>query len=67
MPLFSQGHYEWLAKLLKYEIEIAHELGQWERKVSLEGFARRMAHEFEQGSNPRFNRKLFLKACGVEE
>lgn len=60
--MFTQRHYEFLARLLKQEIEVA-EAQTEEREKTLQGFARILASELER-DNPRFDRAKFLKAAG---
>lgn len=56
----TRKHFEAIAKALaNYNVE-----SQASQAETVACIANALAREFKQG-NPRFNRALFLKACGV--
>ena len=73
MAQFSKRHYEFLARILKREIEVARDLaagslrqGSEEyriRAATLEGFTRLLASELKS-DNSAFDRARFLQASG---
>ncbi len=58
--MFEKRHYQAIAEVLSTRQWLVQDRGQVEEIV--EDFCRMFSHD-----NPNFNRKEFLKACGVEE
>jgi hypothetical protein len=63
--MFSQRHYEVLARFLEYEISIS-DLNTTDRATVIKGIARLLANLLGN-DNPKFNRTRFLAACGIED
>lgn len=72
--LFTQRHYEWLARFIKYELELARQLSAAgvtadnrsdgnSRAHTIEGMARLLAQRLARDDDG-FDRDRFLKACG---
>jgi hypothetical protein len=66
----TKKHYEAIASILRGSYEVAQEneqngmaIGETER---VEVLANELAAYFTQ-DNPRFNREMFLTACGIEQ
>ena len=63
----TKKHYEAIAHIIEDETTIIqHEGGDTSPALWKEETARRLADYFEQ-DNPKFNRTMFLTACGIEQ
>jgi hypothetical protein len=62
-PNFEKRHYEFLANLFNYELEVRSD--ETEKNV-IKGMARLLASRLS-ADNPKFDRTRFLKACGIVE
>lgn len=67
---FTAGHYEFLARFIRYELELARG-DSWRegynRVHTIEGMARLLASRLESLSKGPFDRARFLDACGVKD
>lgn len=60
----TRQDYELIAQVFERQYEAASSLGEGDAMEAIEDAAFDMATAFE-ASNPRFDRKRFLAACGV--
>jgi hypothetical protein len=58
----TKKDYEMIARILREHVETAHNAGELNKARAI---ARDFTRELAQG-NPRFDRRRFLEACGVE-
>jgi hypothetical protein len=81
MAKFTQDHLDFLAKFIRYELELARELVEHQRSLkdaprvfdaearvhTIEGMARLLASRLDGNTQPRpFDRASFLAACSVK-
>jgi hypothetical protein len=61
--LFTQKHYEFLARFLAYELSMSDSI---ERQATIKGIARLLGSTL-QNDNSKFDYKRFLEAANVPE
>lgn len=61
----TRKDYELIATSIKTHIDHYDAKGDWPAHSAMELFALSLSRRLEK-ENPRFSRKIFLKACGME-